>query len=216
MAQQSYQSAATNADDTDFSKQSRMKWNATSQWYSRYERYEIPAVIQCAELTDLPNKTGAVIEVGCGSGLQSEVLAKAFLKGHGSLLVSCDFSTAMISMMEQRYDQSTFQQTEGNKVVIDRDTDYADPACTQQVQLDQIRAQQAPFDKLVFGCMADNMRLPFANEAFEAYVSNLSLQIVQHRERQISEAYRVLKPGSRACFTIWGRPENCLIFYIRR
>jgi len=75
-----------------------------SQWYSRFERYELPSVIQCAELTDLPNKTGAVIEVGCGPGIQSETLAKAFLKGQGSMLVSCDFSSAMISMMKQRYD----------------------------------------------------------------------------------------------------------------
>ena len=178
MAQQSYQSAAANTDDTEFSKSSRNRWSAMSQWYSRFERYELPSVIQCAELTDLPNKTGAVIEVGCGPGIQSETLAKAFLKGQGSMLVSCDFSSAMISMMKQRYDQSSFQQTEGNKVVIDKDTDYADPACTQQVQLDQIREQQAPFDKLVFGCLADNMRLPFADGAFEAYISNLSLMIV--------------------------------------
>ena len=39
---------------------------------------------------------------------------------------------------------------------------------------------------------------------------------MQHQERQIREAYRVLKAGSLACFTIWGRPENCLIFQIRR
>jgi len=64
--------------------------------------------------------------------------------------------------------------------------------------------------------MADNMRLPFEDGVFEAYISNLSLMIVQHRERMLSEAYRVLKPGSRACFTIWGRPENCLNFFIRR
>ena len=40
--------------------------------------------------------------------------------------------------------------------------------------------------------------------------------IVQHRERQISEAFRVLKPGSRACFTIWGREENAQNFKIFR
>lgn len=57
------------------------------------------------------------------------------------------------------------------------------------------------------------MRLPFADDTFEAYISNLSLMIVQHRERQISEAFRVLKPGSRACFTIWGRPEYSSNFH---
>ena len=53
-------------------------------------------MVQCVELTDLSSKSGAVIEVGCGPGVQSETIAKAFLKGGGSVLVSCDFSTVMV------------------------------------------------------------------------------------------------------------------------
>ena len=64
--------------------------------------------------------------------------------------------------------------------------------------------------------MADNERLPLADGTFEANIANLSLMIVQHRELQIREAFRVLKPGSRACFTIWGRPEFCQSLTIRR
>ena len=57
--------------------------------------------------------------------------------------------------------------------------------------------------------MADNMCLPFEDAAFDAYVSNLSLMITQKPEKQIAEAYRVMRKGSKACFSIWGRPENC-------
>lgn len=148
--------------------------------------------------------------------MQSEALAKALLKGEGSTLVSCDFSSAMVGRMKQRYESSSFTRQEGHKVVIDAETDYADPANTDQIDLEKICRENAPYDKFVFGCLADNMRLPFADSTFEAYISNLSLMIVQHRDRQLSEAFRVLKPGSRACFTIWGRPENCLNFQIRR
>ena len=28
----------------------------------------------------------------------------------------------------------------------------------------------------------------------------------------VREAFRVLKPGSAACFTVWGRRENSLMF----
>ncbi len=97
----------------------------------------------------------------------------------------------------------------GNKYVIDKATDYASPENLDKVDLNAVIESQGNFDKLVYGCVADNMRLPFADGVFEAYVSNLSLMIVQHRERQIQEAFRVLKSGSRACFTIWGRKENC-------
>ena len=54
----------------------------------------------------------------------------AFLKGRGSVLVSCDFSKAMVSMMQQRYESSKFIEIAGNKVIIDSETDYANPVNT--------------------------------------------------------------------------------------
>ena len=66
---------------------------------------------------------------------------------------------------------------------MDTETDYADPTNQDRVNLDQIMSENTPYNKLVFGCMADNMRLPFADNSFEAYISSLSLMIVQYRER---------------------------------
>ena len=36
--------------------------------------------------------------------------------------------------------------------------------------------------------------------------------MIDSAENQIREAYRVLKPGCAACFTVWGRRENSLMF----
>ena len=99
---------------------------------------------------------------------------------------------------------------------MDTETDYANLEAEGRVDLSGIASENSSFDKLVFGCLADNMRLPFADNVFEAYISNLSLMIVQHRERMIQEAFRVLKPGSRACFTTWGKEENCSVWHIFR
>jgi len=63
------------------------------------------------------------------------------------------------------------------------DTDFASPENTDRVDLNGIISENSGANKLVYGCIADNMRLPFADGVFEAYVSNLSLMIVQHRER---------------------------------
>ena len=160
-------------------------------------------------MTDLPLKDGPVIEVACGPGLHSETLARSFLKGNGSVLVSCDFSSEMVSTMKQRYSTSDFTKIEGNKVVMNTETDYASLEGNEKVDMERIMTENGPFKKLVYGCIADNMRLPFADNFFEAYVANLSLMIVQHRELMIAEAFRVLKPGSRACFGIWGRESHC-------
>ena len=79
-------------DNQQFSDTARARWSKCADWYSQFERYELPAIITCAELTDIPLKGGAVLEVACGPGLHSETLAKSFLHGNGSVLVSCDFS----------------------------------------------------------------------------------------------------------------------------
>ena len=82
----------------------------------------------------------------------------------------------------------------------------------QKVDLDEIVAAEGTFRKLVYGCRASGSALPFPDAWFSCYVSNLVLQLIDSPTNQIQEAYRVLKPGSAACFTVWGRPENSLMF----
>ena len=43
-----------------------------------------------------------ILEVGCGSGTHSEVIALNYLK-KGGLLVSCDFSKDMVTRASQRF-----------------------------------------------------------------------------------------------------------------
>ena len=43
-----------------------------------------------------------ILEVGCGSGMHSESIAKNYLR-KGALLVSCDVSTSMLQQMSERY-----------------------------------------------------------------------------------------------------------------
>ena len=73
-------------------------------------------------------------------------------------------------------------------------------------------AEQGDFRKLVYGCQASGSALPFPDCWFDSYVSNLVLQLIDSPENQIREAFRVLKSGSIAAFTVWGRRENSLIF----
>ena len=109
-----------------------------SEWYERYERFEISSVLTCVQMTDVSLKSGPVIEVACGPGLHSEVIAKSFLRGNGSMLVSCDFSQNMVEKLKQRYAQSDFTQIEGNKFLIDTEKDYANPEVTQRVDLQSL------------------------------------------------------------------------------
>ena len=81
--------------------------------------------------------------------------------------------------------------------------------------LDQIVAENGDFRKLVIGCRASGTALPYPDAWFSCYVSNLVLQLIASPESQIREAYRVLKPGSVAAFTVWGRKPNSWLFTVR-
>lgn len=121
----------------------------------------------------------------------------------------------MVQKTAERFSRSDFILIEGNKVVVDTEVDYTALACQpQMVDLEEIVTSQGAFRKLVYGCQASGSALPFPDNWFSCYVSNLVLQLIDRPADQIREAYRVLKPGSAACFTVWGRRENSLMVTI--
>ena len=69
-------------------------------------------------------------------------------------------------------------------------------------------------DRFVFGCCANNESLPFKDDSFDCYISNLSLMLVDNYMNMLKEAFRVLKSGATLAFTIWGRKENIGFTYI--
>jgi len=58
----------------------------------------------------------------------------------------------------------------------------------------------------------DAEALTFADNSFDIYLSSLCLQIVANPSKMMQEAYRVLKPGGVAGFSIWG-PRNTSSFW---
>ena len=99
-------------------------------------------------------------------------------------------------------------------MMIDHETDYVSNG--ERINLDQVVAEQGEFRKLVFGCRASGSALPFPDQWFTSYVSNLVLQLIDDPHAMIREAYRVLKPGSIAAFTVWGRRDHSLLFTTRQ
>ena len=62
--------------------------------------------------------------------------------------------------------------------------------------------------------IADNLALPFENEGFDRYVANLSLHVVPDADKMLAEAFRVLKSGGLAGFTVWGNRSETNLFEI--
>ncbi len=63
------------------------------------------------------------------------------------------------------------------------------------------------------GCLAsDMMALPFADATFDAVTCRYGLMFPPDRVAAATEARRVLKPGARAAFLVWGPYENNTVF----
>ena len=84
-----------------------------------------------------------VLEVGCASGVATEIAAKSLIQP-GSMLVACDFSKIMVDLMCERFYHSDF--TKLHKFIPDR-TDYT--SCNSSI-LDFSKIDRA--GKVVLGC----------------------------------------------------------------
>lgn len=69
----------------------------------------------------------------------------------------------------------------------------------------QSRAAALSLDQ-VWCIVADMVELPFAGGTFDAVIARFSLMSVPDRLSALREARRVLRPGGRAAFLVWG-PE---------
>ena len=77
-------------------------------------------------MTNMPARK-RILEVGCGPGKHSLMLAKTFLS-IGSVLVSCDISKGMVQAIKQNYEnpQEDFSLVPGNKFAVDVETDFTE------------------------------------------------------------------------------------------
>lgn len=69
-----------------------------------------------------------------------------------------------------------------------------------------------PQSNVSFRLLDNENLIGIPDNTFDVVFSNLSLQLVSNPEKMLSEALRVLKPGGRAGFTVWGRKELSKFF----
>ena len=96
-----------------------------ASWYSTIELSNFQGGFSTALLAGCQNPGARVLEVGCGSGIGSEIIAMSLLSKQDSPVhVICDFSPNMLRMTSERFEQSDFKLINGHKVMIDLETDY--------------------------------------------------------------------------------------------
>jgi len=133
-----------------------------------------------------------ILEVAAGNGNGARMFAATLMK-KGAVLVCTDISNTMIELFKKRFDES-------------------DQSLVPHIKLTTLeswsKVENEDGKKNLYMLKANNEQLPFEDQSFDCYIANLSLQLVDNHKNQLSEAYRVLQPGSYAAFTVWGKEEN--------
>ena len=79
-----------------------------ADWYAKQcEQYTVQGLVTSACMAGIHNSK-RTLEVACGPGSHSVLLASNFIPKDGGVLVSCDFSNEMIKMMKKNYMESDF------------------------------------------------------------------------------------------------------------
>lgn len=188
------------------------KWNGFSEGYSKYIS---PNFISLGlEMAHLVNITEAesILEVGCGDGLLSAEIC--LLKPEDSIFYSSDLAINMckrtyanVSKLAELMNEplgilNYRQKLAESKDDLDLDEIDLGEENTAEIDLFNWKVIQADNEKLT----------SYGDEMFDAYLACLSLHAVNNPDKMIKECLRVLKPGGKACFSVWGLKENSYFF----
>ena len=69
-------------------------------------------------------------------------------------------------------------------------------------------AKEKVHDKSIKWTAADAMELPFNDSSFDLVVIQFGIMFFPDRQKGLSEAWRVLKPGGKLIFNTWDKTEN--------
>ena len=150
-----------------------------------------------------------ILETACGSGIHQIFLAKTLMQ-RGSVYVCTDISDEMIRLTKEKFEDpiNEYIAIPGNKCFFQPKQIL--PLAEHSLNIEGIMKDHGieGSDRFVFGCCANNESLPFKDDSFDCYISNLSLMLVDNHMNMLKEAFRVLRSGATLAFTIWGREEN--------
>jgi len=121
-------------------------WDGFASGYVEHELSYLQGNITCFTLTNCNRPNITILEVGCATGVATEMAAKSLLND-GSVLVSCDFSGEMCKLFNEKLQKSDFTLIPGNCFEMDVDINHVNSE-NSTIDIQKIRKG----NKFVFGC----------------------------------------------------------------
>lgn len=183
----------------DHNEKQKKHWDNYAKEFSLSRGLENnPIVAALGNLAKIRSST-SIIDVGCGPGYGVKYLSH--LCKPGTVIYGVDFSSEMITICKEVFSQYIdFNSNTNNSF------EMLQPITTSTTdKLSVTPSTQGVHVKFIEANCED---LPFHNEQFDSYISSLCFQITNDYSKALNEMYRVLKPGGRFAFAIWGKKEE--------
>jgi len=179
-----------------------LSWNTMADFYDRTlaENSLQASVMLFAAVRARDAKS--ICEVGVGPGLSSMIFISAYMQ-NGAQYYNSDFSEKMIEIFAKKYAQSEFANSSEVK--------YENLPQSSNIE---VSTPEEGTVKKVYSTVADNEALPYSDDAFDCYLANLSLMLVNDPNKMLSEAYRVTQKGGTLGFTVIGNPEKQVMWTV--
>ena len=183
----------------DHNEKQKKHWDNYAKEFSLSRGLENnPIVSALGNLVKIRSST-SIIDVGCGPGYGVKYLSH--LCKPGTVIYGVDFSSEMITICNDVFSQYIdFNSNTNNSFEILKPITTSTPD-----KLSVTPLTQGVHVKFIEG---DCEALPFQNEQFDSYISSLCFQITNDYSKALNEMYRILKPGGRFAFAIWGKKEE--------
>ena len=183
----------------DHNEKQKKHWDNYAKEFSLSRGLENnPIVAALGNLVKIRSST-SIIDVGCGPGYGVKYLSH--LCKPGTVIYGVDFSSEMITICKEVFSQYIdFNSNTNNSF------EMLQPITTSTTdKLSVTPSTQGVHVKFIEANCED---LPFHNEQFDSYISSLCFQITNDYSKALNEMYRILKPGGRFAFAIWGKKEE--------
>jgi ubiquinone/menaquinone biosynthesis C-methylase UbiE len=146
------------------------------------------------------HKRHTILDAGCGPGFSTQILS-LHIPNYNSTVYAFDFSNEMVKLCKSVYSENTdFNSNQDNHWELSE----IDPNSKINVEKDTEEIRKSKIGKVVKFFQGSVSQLPFEDEQFDCYISNLVLNLCTEPGKAVKECFRVLKSGGVAVISIWG------------
>jgi ubiquinone/menaquinone biosynthesis C-methylase UbiE len=199
-----------NQDQRESTSDTINKWNEFSDGYSANMAPNFEAAgLQMFNVVG-GRDADTIFEAGCGEG--TNAVNFCLQKKKGSKLICSDIADRMCKIAGAKFDAFSKKVKDADVLGLKQFIARISSSNTSSWTAEKGGKWDDLGVEVYLGDNEDLTNVIPESNFVDCYISSLSLHIVNDPMKMLKEALRVLKPGKRAIFSVWGNEEDSTFF----